>query len=247
MIRSIHDHPFAVRAHFKHSATLTFAAPREQLKALIPECLELDTFDNDWGFLAVAMVQTEDMRPVGFPKLLGRNFFLIGFRVFVRYTTSYGKRLRGLYILRSYTDKKFMQRSGNLFTHYQYRYAPIHSSDECGGAMRIESTALGLSVECTDLGGSTELPANSPFQDWKEARRFAGPLPFTFTYNANDRSVLIIEGVRSNWHPEPLGVTNFRIPFLDELNLQHVRLASAFIVKDIPYSWKKGVIDQWKQ
>jgi len=244
MIRSLHDHPFSVQAYFKYSATLTFAVPVSQLQALIPECLKLDTFNDEWAFLAVAMVQTEGMRPAGFPKIFGKNFFLIGFRVFVRYTTSAGKRLRGLYILRSYTDKKFMQVAGNIFTHYHYNHAEIHT-EEFGDKLLVESNDLGLKVEMDGIGESIELPAGSPFQDWKEARRFAGPLPFTYTYNAKERSVLIIEGVRSNWHPVPLKVTGYKIPFLDELQLQDVRLASAFIVKDIPYQWRKGVIDRW--
>ena len=45
-----------------------------------------------------------------------------------------------------------------------------------------------------------------PFSDWKEARRFAGPLPFTFTYNPASKKVLVIEGVRENWKPAPLKV-----------------------------------------
>jgi hypothetical protein len=45
----------------------------------------------------------------GIPKMLGNNFFLIGYRVFVRYTNAAGKRLRGLYILKSETDKKKME------------------------------------------------------------------------------------------------------------------------------------------
>jgi hypothetical protein len=55
-------------------------------------------------------------------------------------------------------------------------------------------------------GEKIALPEGSPFADWKEARRFAGPLPFTFTYTAKKKQVLIIEGVRENWKPEPVRV-----------------------------------------
>ncbi|MGO8056374.1 hypothetical protein, partial [Rhizobium leguminosarum] len=58
------------------------------------------------------------------------------------------------------------------------------------------------------------LPENSPFTDWKEARRFAGPLPFTFTYNTNTKEVLIIEGVRQNWMPAPVRVLEYDFDFL---------------------------------
>jgi hypothetical protein len=90
------------------------------------------------------------------------------------------------------------------------------------------------------------LPQNSPFSDWKEARRFAGPLPFTFTYNKKTKEVLVIEGVRENWTPAPVKIKDYNFAFLSSLNLQNSYLANAFIIKNIPYYWKKGKIEQWK-
>jgi hypothetical protein len=78
MLSFLKNHPFAVEAFFESSLVLTFAVPKEQLKPLIPECLQLDTFNDKWTFVAVAMVQTKDLRPKGFPKFLGNDFFLIG-------------------------------------------------------------------------------------------------------------------------------------------------------------------------
>ena len=119
------NHPFAVEAFFESSLVLTFAIPKEQLQHLIPECLHLDTYQDKWAFVAVAMVQTKDLRPKGFPKFMGNDFFLIGYRVFVRYTTNAGKNFRGLYILKSETDKKKMEMMGNMFTHYNYTTTDI--------------------------------------------------------------------------------------------------------------------------
>ena len=69
------NHPFGVEAFFKSSLVLTFAIPKEQIQHLIPECLQLDTFNDKWAFIAVAMVQTRDLRPKGFPKIFGSDFF----------------------------------------------------------------------------------------------------------------------------------------------------------------------------
>jgi hypothetical protein len=90
------------------------------------------------------------------------------------------------------------------------------------------------------------LPEHSPFADWKEARRFAGPLPFTFTYNKETKEVLIIEGVRQNWTPNPVKVIDYNFDFLSTLKLENPVLANAFIIKNIPYYWKKGKIEKWK-
>jgi len=63
MLSFLKDHPFAVEAFFESSLVLTFAIPKNQIQHLIPECLELDTFNNKWAFIAVAMVQTKGLRP----------------------------------------------------------------------------------------------------------------------------------------------------------------------------------------
>ncbi len=246
MTSFLKDHPFAVEAFFKSSVVLTYALPKEKLQGLIPECLQLDTFQDQWAFVAVAMVQTTDLRPKGFPKFMGNDFFLIGYRVFVRYTTNEGKRLRGLYILRSQTDKKKMQVFGNIFTHYNYTTTDIQQATQ-GPVFEIASGLSDLRVSFEKGGEQTPLPVGSPFADWKEARRFAGPLPFTFTYNQAKREVLIIEGVRENWTPKPLSVKHQHVGFLKELGLQEdALLANAFIITDIPYLWKKGRKETWK-
>lgn len=115
MLSFLKDHPFAVASHFDTSLVLTYAVPREQLQGLIPECFSIDTFEEKWAFIAVAMVKTRNLRPKGFPEFLGNDFVLTGYRIFVQYNTSYGKRLRGLYIIRSETDKTKMAVLGNVF------------------------------------------------------------------------------------------------------------------------------------
>ena len=245
MLSFLKNHPFAVEAFFESSLVLTFAVPKEQLQTYIPECLQLDTFNDKWAFIAIAMVQTKDLRPKGFPKFMGNNFFLIGYRVFVRYTNNAGKNLRGLYILKSETDKKKMEFMGNIFTHYNYTTTDILQKENTD-SKEISSARSKFKVTIDTTANEIPLPDNSPFADWKEARRFAGPLPFTFTYNAFTKEVLIIEGVRQNWTPNPAKVIDYDFGFLNSLKLENPILANAFVIKNIPYYWKKGKIETWK-
>lgn len=246
MLAFLKNHPFAVEAFFESSLVLTFAVPPSHIQHLIPECLELDTFNDKWAFIAVAMVQTNGLRPKGFPKITGNDFFLIGYRVFVRFTTKAGKNLRGLYIIRSETDKKKMEFFGNIFTHYNYTTTDIHQSRQ-NGLIEISSDKSGFRIKAQDSENEDiPLPEGSPFADWKEARRFAGPLPFTFTYSPASKEVLIIEGVRQNWKPMPVKVIDYNFSFIDNLKLPGVKLANAFIIRNIPYYWKKGKIEKWK-
>lgn len=243
MLSTLKNHPFAVEAYFESSTVLTFAVNKEELNHLIPECLTLDTFEDKWAFIAVAMVQTKNLRPKGFPKIMGNDFFLIGYRVFVRYKDSRGKNLRGLYILKSETNKKKMEFFGNIFTHYNYTTTDINQRED-KELKQISSTKSGFHLDIDKSKEIVELPANSPFKEWKEARRFAGPLPFTFTYNQDLKEVLIIEGVRQNWKPKPISVKNYNFSFIDSFQFKNPILANAFIIEEIPYYWKKGKKEQ---
>jgi uncharacterized protein YqjF (DUF2071 family) len=244
MFQFLKNHPFAVEAFFEHSIVLTFSVPKEELQSLIPECLELDILNEKWAFIAVALVRTSGLRPKGFPKLFGNDFFLIGYRIFVRYINNEGKKWRGLYILKSETDKRKMEFFGNIFTHYNYTTTDIQHIQN-GNLVTIQSEHSDFCISFDKSIKEVSLPSHSPFLDWKEARRFAGPLPFTFTYDKNTKKVLIIEGVREHWQPAPLSVIKYDNSFLKSLNLQQIELANAFIVENIPYHWKKGKIEQW--
>ena len=245
MASILKNHPFAVEAFFESSLVLTVAVPKEQLQQLIPECLKLDTFQDKWAFIAVAMVQTKDLRPKGLPKFMGNNFFLIGYRIFVRYTSKTGKNLRGLYILKSETDKNKMSFLGNIFTHYNYTTTDINQIKH-KNTTEIISKKSKLIITIDNSEGNISIPEGSPFLNWKEARRYAGPLPFTFTYNEKTKEVLIIEGVRQNWKPKPIKVKNYNIGFLRTLKVENHVLANTFIIENIPYYWKKGKLESWK-
>lgn len=240
------DHPFAVNANLDQSLVLTYAVPVSQLHPLLPPCLVPDTFQDQWGFVAVAMVAAKQLRPAGLPAWLGNDFSLIGYRVFVRYRSTAGKQLRGLYILASSTDKLRMTLLGKLFTHYRYNRTDVQW-ERSGVNLTVRSARSAIHIVVATSAHPAELPVNSPFSDWKEARRFAGPLPFTFSWNRKRKEVLIVEGVREDWTPRPLTVLEHSVGFMNEQRWPGTRLASAFVIGSIPYHWKKGRIEKWTQ
>jgi Uncharacterized conserved protein (COG2071) len=248
MFAALHRHPFPVQAFFRHSLVLTFAYPEALLQTLLPPCLTVDSYEGN-GFLAIALVQTEALRPAGFPAWMGRDFFLSGYRIFSRYRRTNGKVLRGLRILRSYTDKRSMVWSGNLFTRYQYRHCHV----SCQRTMQTLNYAITTPKGDADVTVSARIdqaatapPPGSPFPDLTVARRFAGPLPFTFGYEEAARTMVIVHGIREHWQPMPVHVDALRCSFLDQapFNAAPLRLANAFFIENIPYQWKRGEIER---
>lgn len=187
-------HPLAMEAHFDFVLVVTYAFPREVLQSCLPPGLEIDTF-GDLGFVAVAVVQTRNMRPRGMPKFISRDYGLIGYRIFVRYKTNEGRRLRGLKKMRSDTDHNSMVAVGNLLTHYNFQPAEMHfelgenmlavqskSKDGIGDFEAVADLSTALAVSEAGSSSGNHLPEGSPFVDLREALKFAGPMPFTFDY-----------------------------------------------------------------
>ncbi|WP_327010885.1 DUF2071 domain-containing protein [Dactylosporangium sp. NBC_01737] len=75
------------------------------------------------------------------------------------------------------------------------------------------------------------------------ARRFAGPLPYTFDYEAATGSIVVVKAHRSDWTPEPVAVHVSRCTFLERGPFAGTRpvLAQAFHVAGLDYSWHRGV------
>ena len=135
---------------------------------------------------------------------------------------------------------------GNLFTHYNYRFSQVETNNS--------ETSLRIKVKTQDGSGDVNLqadlsspegfiPAGSPFSNEREARRFTGPLPYTFDYERETHSIIRIEGVRKEWHPRLIPVVVNRLSFLQQEGLSNTEpvLASCFYIEGIDYLWKRGV------
>jgi uncharacterized protein YqjF (DUF2071 family) len=247
VLRALKRHPFGIEAFFRSSLVLTYAVPQAILADLVDPGLELDTYDA-WGFLAIAMVETLSLRPRGFPRWLGRDFFLIGYRIFTRFVRPGQPTLRGLRILRSDTDRRSMVRLGNLFTRYNYRLAKVRISTEVGRReIRVQTPGAEADLHVVaDLASRpAALPKTSPFRTMEDARSFAGPLPFTFSYDAELQKMVVIKGVRSAWDPEPIHVEVHEASYLKQPRFasEGVRLANAFYLESTPYRWKAGTLE----
>ena len=229
-------HPFAVSAHFRHSLVLAYALPASVLEPLLPPTLEPDR-RGDLGFAAAAFVQTERMRPSRFPRALGLDFFLGGYRLFVRVAGR--PSLRGLYILRSDTDRRFLTLFGNLFTSYSYR--TVDAGFRLGDGLLQVDVRPGVSVTADLSRMPGPLPDGSPFGSLEEARRFAGPLPYTFHHEQETGRLLSVRGTRSVWDPQPVAVDVRELEFFTEaVFAAEPILANAFYVGDIDYRWERG-------
>jgi hypothetical protein len=243
MLHLLRRHPIPISAFFRHSLVLTYALPPEVLEPLLPKGLVLDRFRGH-AFLAIALVQTESLRPSFLPAIMGQDFFLSGYRIFTRLDSATQSK-RGLRILRSDTDRRSMACAGNLLTHYNYRLCETElktTSGELHWTIRTPRAEADIEVVARLTDGPGPLPGGSPFTTLAEARRFAGPLPYTFDYEESTDSIIGIRAIRQQWEPRPVAVDVRRNTFLEHEPFLGARpiLANAFYVHDVPYRWEQG-------
>jgi uncharacterized protein YqjF (DUF2071 family) len=236
VIHRLRRHPVPVSAHFRHSLVLAYAVPAEALEPMLPPTLEPDQH-GELGFVAAAFVQTEQLRPSFLPRALGLDFFLAGYRIFVRVADR--PSLRGLYILRSDTDRRLMTLVGNAFTSYRYRTVEA-TCHEQNGALEVR-VRPGVDVSADLTLRAAPLPPPSPFANDAEARRFAGPLPYTFHHESRTGRLLAVRGLRSAWNPEPVSVEVRELDFLSAFEREPI-LANAFYVGGVDYRWERGTL-----
>jgi hypothetical protein len=138
---------------------------------------------------------------------------------------------------------------GNRLTRYGYRRAQFEYRKQDGLLILDVTTPnaeadLKFTADTSSLSASP--PKRSPFPDLETSRQFAGPLRLTFDFDPGSHSMIVIEGRRTNWQPQPVPVQIDRNTFLQSPSFRgcHPLLANAFYLTDVPYRWERGRREQ---
>lgn len=132
--------------------------------------------------------------------------------------------------MHSDTSSRALALTGNVFTRYGWNYVTVETR-VAGARYEVRTPSLHL-VARLDRGA---LPPDSPFTDLDDARRFAGPMPYTFEHEPETSSLVVVRGNRDRWTPRPVEVDVIRCDFCTGGTL-----ASAFVVEDVEYRWNRG-------
>lgn len=244
-MQRLQRHPVAMQTHFRHSLVVTWAFEPQLLEQFLVPGLKLDTYTDPDGetfaFAAVALVDLDQLRPTGLPRVLSGAHVMTGYRVFCTMQTPAGRTMRGLRILGSQSSSRMSVIGANLTTRYHYRYvrARLAAHDQTIRFL-IDSPNKQGDVDITADLADHSLPPDSPFADAKAARRFAGPLPYTFS--PDPEGIVVVKSQRTDWSPTPVAVRVDRATFFDYGPFAGAprRLANAFYLADLDYGWQSG-------
>lgn len=248
-LQRLRRHPVPMRTHFRHSLVLTWAVPPAAVRRFLVPGLELDTFTDrsgrEWAFVAAACVELDSLRPAPVPARFGGRQLMVGYRVFCTLATPRrgGGTLtrRGLRILASQATDPLAVLGANLTTRYHYR--PVRGELTADGdriTVRVRSRDGRADIDLAVDPRDGRLPEDSVFATAAQARRFAGPLPYTFSPDPD--GIVVVRATRTDWSPEPVRVLHAEVGFFAEGPFAGVerRLSNAFHVADVDYGWQRG-------
>ena len=243
----LRDHPLAMTARFRDLLVVTFAFPAATLEPLVPASLAVEQHDGH-GFVAVALVDLDRLRPAGLPRRLGIAARFAGYRVFVRAATVAGRTRRGLKVLHTDVNRWPLVAGMRLVTRYRSGHADIgwrQDGDRLGVRVTSPRGRSDLAVTATLTAVPDTPPPGSPFASWAQARPFAGPLPWTIAPDSSGTSAVMVKGIRDRWDPRPVAVEHTDVALFRQPPFAPAtpRLAAAFRLQGLDYTWTTGTVE----
>ncbi|WP_189564759.1 DUF2071 domain-containing protein [Pontibacter akesuensis] len=197
---------------------INFSVDKEEVLPYLPEGLEVRDY-NGRALISMVNVKLRNMRPDFMPKALHFDYQHIGFRLLIDDALYSDGAAKGIFFLRSFTEKELMVQGGSWFTNYKLEKASITNA---GDTFELRQGSSYLNYK---LGDEAQPKANP------ELKEMVGALDRAYSYI--DKELVRVRIMRERWPIEWVTCTGFETNFF-----QTARFEGAFQVRGmIPYQW----------
>ncbi|WP_187263931.1 DUF2071 domain-containing protein [Pontibacter beigongshangensis] len=201
---------------------INFSVEQEEVLPLLPERLRLRDFQGR-SLISMVNVKLRHMRPDFMPDALHFNYQHIGFRLLIDDRKYNGANrngdAKGIYFLRSFTDKSLMVHGGSIFTNYRLEKAAITNSDN---SFELRQGNEFLKYNLRD---------EQPPQVKEELKQMVGALDRAYSYIGD--TLMRVQIMREGWPIEWATCEGFETNFFSTAKFE-----GAFRVRDmVPYQW----------
>ncbi|MFN8637230.1 MAG: DUF2071 domain-containing protein [Chloroflexota bacterium] len=230
----------ALRGLVRRRILVNFRVAPDVMERQLPAPFRPKLVDG-WALAGVCLIRLEQMRPRGFPKMVGLASENAAHRVAVTWTDDGGVQQDGVYIPRRDTGTPLNALLGGRLFPGEARRGRFRFWDE--------SERLTLKLDTEDGGGDVwlrarparDLPSSSRFGCLDEALDFfvAGAVGYSATHDGSR-----LDGLRLHagaWRLQPLDVDwVVSSYFADRARFPAgtVEYDSTFIVRDLPHEWQ---------
>jgi len=212
--------PLAYQGELHHVHLINFSVDPDEIRALLPEPLKPQLF-QDRALISLVNVQLRNMRPQ-MASWLRFHYRHVGFRLLVQdHAYHQHSRAKGVFFLRSFTDKPLIVTGGKLMTNFRLENAQLTALSD-GLLIRKQDKYLRYEVDPVTQ-------RITPHQQrLKEAVR---AIDRAYAVMGND--VYMTRILRDKWPLQPLPCPVFRTNFFESARLEGVFR----VPESIEYTW----------
>ena len=223
----------------KRRLLVNFRAAPEVVQRLLPSSFR-PKLHRGYAVVGVCLIRLEQVRPAGWPSLLGISSENAAHRIAVEWTDEGGVSREGVFIPRRDTGSLLNRWAGGRLFPGEYHPARFTVTDD-GRRIDFEMKSLDGQVSVRVVGAEAEsLPATSCFASLTQASAFfeGGSLGYSTTRDP-DR----LDGLRLRtleWRVQALGVSEVWSSFFEDRNRfppGSVEFDHALIMRDIRHEW----------
>jgi hypothetical protein len=214
---------------------INFAVDKDVLKKILPKPFRPKLF-HDTGLAGICLIRLKNIRPLGFPEIIGIGSENAAHRIAVEWTEN-GQVKEGVYIPRRDTNSLLNHwTGGHLFpgVHHLSKF----DINETSGVYKIniispDNNIISISAKQTNVFSN-----DSVFKNLETASDFFKNGAIGFSPNKSDYDGLELK--TQKWHVDPLIVDNVKSSFFENENVfpkGSIHFDNALLMRDIKHTW----------
>lgn len=208
--------PITYKGELHDVKLINFSVDIEEVLPLVPDGIKVREFDGK-AIISMVNVKLKSMRPAGLPEGLSFDYQHVAFRLLVEDSPLNKGENKGIFFLKSFSDKPMVVWSGNLMTNYRLSNAQI---SECEG-FRLDQGRYFIKYQLRD-----EIK-----QEDKGLKSMIGAIDRAYAIEEGRLMKTLIQ--RETWPIRWVGCANFKTNFFES-----AKLLGAFEVQEvIHYHW----------
>ena len=198
---------------------INFSVDKNELSGMVTNSIKVREFENDRALISMVNVQLKKMHPSFLPKLISFQYQHVAFRLLVEDSMYNNGQNKGIFFLRSFSNKTLMVQGGKYLTDYRLEKAIIQDNGN-DFSLRQGNKFVQYSID-----------GNVPAIKKNGLQETIGALDRAYSV-LNDR-IRVTQIQREKWPIEWVHCTTFKTNFFET-----ARFEGAFKVNEmIPYKW----------
>lgn len=119
--------PIRYKGELHNVKLINFSVDLDEVSRMVPQEIKIRKFE-DRAIISMVNVRLENMRPIGLPVHASFDYQHVAFRLLIDDSHLNNGASKGIYFLKSFTNKPLMVLAGSLLSHYKLSRAEINDN-----------------------------------------------------------------------------------------------------------------------